>query len=542
VIGSPVTWLGAFLLKPALVVGIATLIALLLKQHSAAARHIAWATGIIAVIALPVLASVLPPVTVPILPVAVEQPLPVSGPVGFGEVLEAPDLDVPPGSGLSPSPARPGAWLNPALWGIWLLGIGLIGTRRLIGRVQLRGILRRASSAAGSNVSELVRTLPGGCGVELKFSTELASPAVTGILRPILLLPPACLDWSAAELRAALVHELAHVTRKDCLFNLLGDIASLFYWCNPLVWYAVARLRTESERACDDQVLDDGGQAESYAWFLLSIARAGQAAAPVPAGATSMARPSQLETRLLAVLNPREARKKLPRWGVAAFAITGLAFIGPTAAITFGAAQAASVEILGPEPDRRGDSLALPASERIPPAGDERGLAEAARQALAGPDSLLAQLLLKATGRAPEHEADLVRDRATWALLQVRDGRLVEPLLAALLENDWRVQSYAAWTLAYAGDRRATQRLVPLLQHPVWRLRAMAAFAIANLKDSEAALAMRPMLADPAWQVRMEAVDYFSAQEPASPDLLRPLLNDRHLAVRLAAERALTHP
>jgi beta-lactamase regulating signal transducer with metallopeptidase domain len=542
VIGAPVTWLGAFVLKPALVVGIAALITLLLKQHSAAARHITWATGIIALIALPILASVLPPVPVPILPVAVEQTLSRSNPVGFAEVLEAPDLAVPPGSNLSPSPARPRAWLNPLLWGIWLLGVGLIGTRRMIGRVQLRGILRRAVSLSGSNVSELVRDLPGGSRVEIRISTELVSPAVTGIRRPVLLLPPACLAWSPSELRAALVHELAHVTRKDCLSNLLGDITSLFYWCNPLVWYAVARLRTESERACDDQVLDDGGQAESYASFLLEIARAGQTAAPVPAGATSMARPSQLETRLLAVLNPREARKPLPRWGVAAFAVTGLAFIGPTAAITLGTAQAASVEIMGPEPDRRGDSLAFPASERVPFAGGDRELAQAARLALAGPDSVLAQQLWKATRRAPEHEADLIGARATWALLQVGDGSLIEPLLNALLANDWRVQSYAAWTLAYAGDRRATPRLLPLLKHPVWRLRAMAAFAIANLRDPAAALSMRPMLADPAWQVRVEAVDYFAAVAPSSPGLLRPLLDDRHIAVRLAAERALTHP
>jgi len=82
--------------------------------------------------------------------------------------------------------------------------------------------------------------------------------------------------------------------------------------------------------------------------------------------------------------------------------------------------------------------------------------------------------------------------------------------------------------------------LIPLLQHPVWRLRAMAASALSASRDHEAEVAMNAALTDPAWQVRFEAVEYFAALGgPALAARLRPLTTDRHVAVRLAAQRAL---
>jgi HEAT repeat protein len=194
------------------------------------------------------------------------------------------------------------------------------------------------------------------------------------------------------------------------------------------------------------------------------------------------------------------------------------------------------------EPDRLTDALARPFSERLPPPDSSR-VAAGSRAALAGPDSALARLLVGALDRTPEHEADLVAARAAWALAHERNGRLVEPLLQALGDRDWRVRSYAAWALAPARDSRAVPLLIPLLAHPVWRLRAMAAHALRESADPRAEPAMTAALTDRAWQVRVEAVGYVAALGgPEAARRLRPRLDDRHVAVRLAAGAALTTP
>ena len=69
----------------------------------------------------------------------------------------------------------------------------------------------------------------------------------------------------------------------------------------------------------------------------------------------------------------------------------------------------------------------------------------------------------------------------------------------------------------------------------------MAAYAIRESRDRRAEAAMSTALTDPAWQVRVEAVEYFAALGgPALSARLRPRLDDRHVAVRRAAEAALS--
>ncbi|HJR34361.1 MAG TPA: HEAT repeat domain-containing protein, partial [Gemmatimonadales bacterium] len=333
----------------------------------------------------------------------------------------------------------------------------------------------------------------------------------------------------------------AHIVRRDCLFNLVADLAGIVYWCNPLVRSAVRHLRTESEQACDDRVIRSGAEPGEYAGLLLALAHAARMEEGLPGAVTAMARPLELESRLLAVLDSRVARDPLPRWMTPALTGLGLLLSLPAAALAVDRPAEDRSDLFAAEPDRRGDSLAHPASERVPRLIDSARLALGAARALAGPDSALASLLVVALDRQPKSDEDLVRERAAWALSQVTGDRLVEPLLDALDSADWRIRAYAAWALAPARDSRATGRLVLMLGHPVWRLRAMAAHALRELADPGLSEAMNAALTDPAWQVRVQAVEYFAQLGGADlSERLRPRLTDRHVAVRHAARQAFT--
>src|SRR5262249_33106515 len=122
----------------------------------------------------------------------------------------------------------------------------------------------------------------------------------------------------------------------DCLTHLVAQLACAAYWFNPLAWIAARRLRTERERACDDLVLASGTRGSDYADQLLDIARVMRAGRfpAVLAGATlAMAHRSQLEGRLMAILDPSIPRRGLTRArALAAVAMFALLIV-PVAAV-----------------------------------------------------------------------------------------------------------------------------------------------------------------------------------------------------------------
>ena len=97
---------------------------------------------------------------------------------------------------------------------------------------------------------------------------------VWGVWRAHLLLPSSAEQWPRARLRAVMLHELAHVRRRDPLTLMLAQLARAVHWFNPLAWIAVHRLRVEQEQACDDCVLRAGVKPSDYASDVLEIATA----------------------------------------------------------------------------------------------------------------------------------------------------------------------------------------------------------------------------------------------------------------------------
>ena len=156
-------------------------------------------------------------------------------------------------------------------------------------------------------------------------------PMTFGILRPAILLP-STRQWSEERRRTVILHELAHVRRGDVATQRIARLALILHWWNPLAWAAWRELLKESERAADDLVLSRGERASDYASHLLEVARALQAP-PDRGWAVAMARRSQLEGRLTAILDADVNRKTASRAWVITAALAGIAIIAPLAAI-----------------------------------------------------------------------------------------------------------------------------------------------------------------------------------------------------------------
>lgn len=120
-------------------------------------------------------------------------------------------------------------------------------------------------------------------------------------------------------------HELAHVRRADWLVQMAAEMVRSLYWFNPLLWNACKRLREESERACDDAVLNLGVDGSAYATQLVDLARTftrrrRSMFPPLPAPA--IARPSSLEKRIRAMLSIDLNRRPITHAGMIEQSIT----------------------------------------------------------------------------------------------------------------------------------------------------------------------------------------------------------------------------
>jgi beta-lactamase regulating signal transducer with metallopeptidase domain len=514
----------------------------------AAMRHALWTGGVVGSLLIPVAALVLPTIRVAepaLLRTTIVSVVPERGVAPAA--ISPPAID--PLKDLRPGEKAP-ATINWALiiWMTWAAGAiaSLCVIMRRAWRIHVllraarpittQGLLGEWASLLGKY------SLRRSAGVLLGTS-DMIAPATCGLFRARVLLPANTDGWSQERVRAVLAHELAHVARRDCLTQTAAQIASALYWFSPLHRHAERMMAVERERACDEFVLRTGLAGSTYARALVDAKRDALSFRPDPF-LLAMAPPdrSELENRVAHILESAEPDRvmgPLARLAVVTLVLSAVVVTSTVrleAAPPPGATRAGAPQ--GMEPDQRRDSVSLPASERI--GGGAVPTEALTRALLAGPDSMLARHLVNAIERVPKDDEDLVRERARWALVQSADGHLVEPLIGRLADDDWRVRAYAAWALGAAQDPRATMALIAQMDHPVWRLRAMAAYALQSIGDIRARDAMLRALGDPAWQVRAPAVSYLGAlREPALTPVIRARLSDRHIAVQMAAQRAL---
>jgi len=325
-------------------------------RHSAASlRHLVWTLACGGVLALPLASALLPNWRVagwPRLDVPVALNTEQLTPQAPERDAKPPARVAPPVHAASP-PASATTDQEPVRWRVtpdwttlvfpvWLGGALAVLILLAVGMARIMWLDRVTRPVEDEAWLILVDELSLELGlhrhVRLLQAKDPAMPMTWGIRRPAILLPAEAGAWTAERRRDVLLHELAHVKRHDFLIQLIARVACAVYWFHPLVWLAATRLREERERACDDHVLRAGATPSAYASHLLEIARGLRAARATSLASVAMARPAQLATRLIDVLDTRRcrdtlsARAALPAWLVAIAVVVPLAAAAPRVA------------------------------------------------------------------------------------------------------------------------------------------------------------------------------------------------------------------
>ncbi|HJQ24388.1 MAG TPA: M56 family metallopeptidase [Blastocatellia bacterium] len=584
--------------KSVLILGLAAVVAFALRRAAAASRHLVWSLALVGVLALPLLTLALPAWQWSVLPDGLlSSASPAASPTAA--VIEKPAIRVdlaqpaiadqrshttPAAKQMMQAPApaatvsgvresnlaheaaslpdRPlWRWVRWAMIG-WLTGAALILAHLLVGLARVWQLARRAAVVTDAEWLRLVGRLSRRLGlaqpVALRRSAQVTMPMACGLIRSSILLPADADEWPQERREVVLLHELAHVKRRDCLTQLMAQAACAFYWFNPLAWVAARRLRTERERACDDQVLDAGAKASDYAGHLLDIARSMGAPPSVLMAAVAIARRSQLEGRLLAILDPRLRRRAFNRATVALITIVMLGLVLPLAMLR----PAASAQTRRPRPAVAAPPAApqapaapavaspaippaLPAAPGAPPAAlapaepdappapaappepavpSEPVVAPAtappvappppaapavAPQAPASPAAPLSQqdrdAAVEALREALNDSDPEMREQALFALSQIGGARATEAIVAALKDQNVEVREKAAWTLGMRRGAGMVEALAAALRDENAGVREKAAWALGMKGNRNAVEPLMEALKDKSTDVRATA-------------------------------------
>jgi uncharacterized GH25 family protein/thiol-disulfide isomerase/thioredoxin len=197
---------------------------------------------------------------------------------------------------------------------------------------QVVAVKRKLRQARGLNSAEWraqrdvsAQRLGVRANVVLKQYSGALSPMVIGLFRPVMVLPADADSWSNERRMLVLLHELAHVKRRDVLTQTIGCLACALDWFNPICWYGLAQMRRLREMACDDLVLNSGQPATDYADVLLDIARTYRHRGF--STAVGMAHTTNVENRILAILDTARTRVSLTHRVFRTFLLSATALV-----------------------------------------------------------------------------------------------------------------------------------------------------------------------------------------------------------------------
>lgn len=201
-------------------------------------------------------------------------------------------------------------------WYVFLAWAGFAGiglARVALATVQLRRM--RAEAVAvdlktlDADLRALIEDFQRCRKVSVLVSQRLEVPTAIGFYKPAIILPAWLLESTPAEeLKYILLHELAHLRRRDDWTNLAQKILKALLFFLPSVWWIERKLSLEREMACDDAVLAHSGSPRGYAECLARVAERSFLRRQIALAQAVVGRVRQLTTRVATILDPDRPR------------------------------------------------------------------------------------------------------------------------------------------------------------------------------------------------------------------------------------------
>lgn len=556
------------IIKATAVLAAGWIAAFVLRRRSAAARHAVWAGLVGATLMLPLTALLLPALEIPLLPAAaraerVVTPSPIvltaTAPGDAEPVARARDAEAAPPQEMTAAPAW---WqtlsTRQIAMGAWLLIALALIARMAAAHLQARGLLRACADASG-RLEEAAAAVAGALGVRtpaIRIAPTGMMPAVIGITRPSIILPADAEQWSDERLQLVLLHECAHVRRRDTLMQAVSSLATAAYWWHPLAWIAARHIVRERELACDDMVIASGTPAARYAEHLIDIARAMKSSRQPALAALAMARPSQLEGRLISLLEER------PRASASSRALTSGLLIAAAAALAIApvklVARAALVddttitsrEQTAPSPDQAAAPVAKPAPQPTASAALNAALLKATSDEDEDVRAAAISALVARAVDAPQANAVLiralsdasadVRQMALAGLVRLQSPDVVPHLAAALKDTSEDVRTVAVAGLRRMDHPQKRELLLQAVADASEDVRTAVALALADVTGAAVNEALVRLAKDESEDVRRASIMALARAEGFDASaLLISSLTDRSADVRAAAAMAL---
>lgn len=150
---------------------------------------------------------------------------------------------------------------------LWLIGAMLLILLNIARYISLNVKIRKNGEIISlSEIGEYTNRK-----INVRVWESIASPFMTGVIKPTLILPKAKL--SDEQLHNILCHEMTHFKRRDILYKCFAEFVKCVHWFNPVIWYVTRQIATECEISCDIAVTKNmsGSEEMSYINTILSL-------------------------------------------------------------------------------------------------------------------------------------------------------------------------------------------------------------------------------------------------------------------------------
>jgi beta-lactamase regulating signal transducer with metallopeptidase domain len=208
------------------------------------------------------------------------------------------------------------------LSGVWAVVAGCFLARIGVGLWRLR-TLRKSFvpvdfERLDAQVRETLWRAADGRQVSFCTSDHVQVPAAIGLIDPVVVIPTWMLDeLSTDELKQILLHELAHLRRRDDWTNLAQQVVKALFFFHPAVWWIGKKISLEREMACDDAVISETARPRAYAECLQRMAEKTLVRRTLALAQAAFGRVRQTSMRVAQILDASRPREKVQPWKAA---------------------------------------------------------------------------------------------------------------------------------------------------------------------------------------------------------------------------------